>query len=123
MHAYNLVLAYTAGEAITKHRILQFSADDTVTMADATDDLMIGVSTDVDAASGDTLDVVHSGVALIEAGDAVTRGQWQTSGTDGVCLDISDPEETAIGIALRSGVAGDLVPVLILPNKPAQAAA
>ncbi len=128
---------YNAGGAISKRRFVRFGADDkTVVQAAAATDSIIGVSTDVDTVLGEPADVIHGGIALVEAGGVITRGQAVTSDANGKAVAATrhtHVENTAAtytqnaqtaagsgeriaGFALASAVAGDLIPVLLQPS-------
>ncbi len=105
-----------AGAAVAARRIVKFGSSDTaVLQAAAATDLSIGVS-DLGAASGEYCDVIMDGIALVEYGGNVTRGQLLTADSDGKAV-AAEPAATAsariIGIAMLSGVSGDIGSVLI----------
>lgn len=113
---------YNAGGAIKSNRFVKFGGDDdTILQAAASTDLIIGAVNNVappgsDAASGDRLDVEHYGIADIRLGGNVTRGNKVTSDANG-CAVAAAPgagvNAQIGGIALRSGVADDIIPVLL----------
>jgi hypothetical protein len=110
-----------AGGAITPNRLVKMgSADQTVVLAAAATDKVIGVSAqNVSFAAGERCDIVDSGQYEVVAGDVVTRG-------DPICADANGAGVTAapatgvnnyvIGTALDSAVAGDLFTVQIAPQ-------
>jgi hypothetical protein len=107
-----------AGAAVAARRITKFGASDTaVLQAAAATDLSIGVS-DLGGASGEPIDVIVDGIALVEYGGNVTRGEWLTADADGKAV-AAAPAATAtaqcIGRAMVSGVAGDIGSVRIAP--------
>lgn len=107
---------YKAGGAITKFRIVKLSADDTVVQAAAAADAVLGVLGEIDAASGDHVDVVMAGIAEVEYGGSVTRGALLTSDADGKAVAAAPAagvNNRIIGTALESGVSGDIGSVLI----------
>jgi hypothetical protein len=104
--------AYLAGAAIAAYRIVKFdSADGTVIQAAAAADKSIGVTTDIPAASGETVDVVKSGLSYVEYGGNVTRGDLLTADSVGRAVTAA-PSASAnvriIGVAEASGVSGDI---------------
>lgn len=111
-----LIKSYKAGGAISKHRIVKLSADDTVVQAAAATDALHGVLGEIAAASGDRVDVVLTGIAEVEYGGNVTRGALLTADADGKAVS-ADPaagvNNRIIGQAMESGVAGDIGSVLI----------
>ncbi len=109
-----------AGGTVTKNRIVKFdSSDVTAVQASAATDLLIGVSDNLGAASGQPFDVILSGVALVEYGGNVTRGQALTADSNGKAI-AAAPAATAsartIGVAMESGVSGDIGSVLLAPG-------
>lgn len=108
---------YNAGGAVLKRRIVKFGADDkTVVQAAAVGDLSIGVSTDIDTVTGEPTDVIMEGIALVQAGAAVTRGNEVTSDANGkgvAAAPAAGTNNRIIGIALASAATDDWFPVLI----------
>jgi len=112
-----------AGANIDRYRILKFGSDDeTVIKAAAASDSLIGVSGQGDGTdpsmiqtTGDQVDVHTSGSALLEFGGTITRGGLVTSDSIGRGVAASSGNRV-IGIALVSGVVGDIGSVLISPG-------
>lgn len=120
MNINGITKAYLAGAAIAAYRIVKFdSADGTVIQAAAAADKSIGVTTDIAAASGETVDVVKSGLADIEYGGNVTRGDLLTADSVGRAVTAA-PSAGAnvriIGAAEVSGVSGDIGSLTIAPS-------
>jgi hypothetical protein len=116
MRNEGLAKTLIAGAAVAARRIVKFgSADTAVIQAAAATDLSIGVS-DLGAASGEYCDVIVDGIALVEYGGNVTRGQLLTADADGKAI-AAAPAATAsarvIGVAMLSGVSGDIGSVKI----------
>lgn len=117
-----LTKAYDAGAAVKSNRFVKFGADDDkVVQAAASTDSIIGAVNKVappgsNAATGDRLDVEHYGIVDIQLGGNVTRGGKLTSDSDG-CGVAAAPSAGVNaqvgGIALASGVSGDIIPVLL----------
>lgn len=111
---------YVAQGAIGSRRIVKFgTADRTVAICSASDDLQIGVTApNIDLADGDRGDVVRSGLAEVVYGGNVTRGDWLTSDADGAavaCAPGAGTADQSIGKAEVSGAAGDFGLVMIGP--------
>lgn len=109
-----------AGAAVAKNRIVKFGASDTAAVqAAAATDLLIGVSDNLGASSGEPFDVIIDGIALVQYGGNVTRGDLLTSDADGKAI-AAAPAATAsarvIGVAMVSGVSGDIGSVRIAPS-------
>jgi hypothetical protein len=116
MRNEGLAKTLIAGAAVAARRIVKFGSSDTaVIQASAAADLSIGVS-DLGGASGEYTDVIVDGIALVEYGGNVTRGQLLTADSDGKAV-AAAPAATAsarvIGVAMLSGVSGDIGSVLI----------
>lgn len=119
MRNQGLTKTLIAGAAIAAYRVVKFdSTDTTVIQAAAALDLSIGVS-DLGGDAAEPTDVIIEGIAVVEYGGTVTRGQRLTS--DSVGRAISAAPATGanaqiIGIAMVSGVSGDLGSVRISPS-------
>ncbi len=109
---------YRAGAAVAAYRIVKFgAAEREVLHCAAAADLSIGI-TDRSAqgtAPGDRIDVVRAGLAEVEYGGAVTRGQLLTADATGRAIASTGAGRT-IGVAEVSGVESDIGIVLIAPG-------
>jgi hypothetical protein len=112
-----MMKAFVAETAITRRRIVKFgAADNAVVQAAAATDLGFGVASEIDAAIGQTCDVVLSDIADVEFGGAVTRGAKLTADAQGravAAAPAAGVNAQVIGLALVSAVAGDVGPVLL----------
>lgn len=105
---------FEAGAAVNPYRFVKpGAADGKAIQAAAVGDAIMGVSDSLGAdAAGDRLDVHTEGVAQIELGGTVTRGDWLTSDADGkgVAAAPAAGVNNSVGGRVRvSGVAGDIV--------------
>ncbi len=111
------IINYVAGGALAKYRIVCFgAADGTVVQAAAATDLIIGVTEGFAYAAGDRPDVVRSGLAEVEYGAAVTRGQPLTSDASGRAVPAAPAAGSnvrLIGYAEVSGASGDIGSVFV----------
>ena len=113
---------YTAEAAILANRIVKAGAADYAVLqaAGATAaDKSIGISTEIDSAIGERVDVVHEGIAELKLGGTVARGDPLTSDATGrgvAAAPGAGVNNRVIGFALISGVVDDLIPVLINPH-------
>lgn len=119
-HSPTLIKSYVAGAAVTKRRIVKWGAADgqAILGAAATDSLM-GVSTEVDAESGEAFDVVREGLADVEYGGNVTRGAPLTSDATGRAVTAAPAAGSnvrIIGFAEVSGAVGDIGVTSIAPG-------
>jgi hypothetical protein len=107
---------YTAGGAVTARRIVKFDGSGNIVQGAAATDLLIGVSTDIDAISAGPVDVIMGGTARIKAGGIITRGQQVTSDSAGKAV-VAEPASgvtvRVIGIALETSADGDEIDVLL----------
>ena len=108
---------YTAEGAIAAHRIVKFgAADGGVAQAAARTDLVIGVNEALPVAAGERVDVIRAGIADVEFGGNVTRGQPVTADADGkavVAAPAAGVNAHIVGFAEVSAVAGDIAPVTL----------
>lgn len=116
-----LVKTFTAGAAVNRKRIVKFgSSDRQAILAAAATDLLMGVSDSLGAAAtGDQCDVIMSGIADVEYGGTVTRGQKLTADSSGRAVTAAPAAGSnvqVIGVAQVSGVVGDIGKVLIMPS-------
>ena len=108
---------YDAEAAILANLIVKFGTGDTVVIpgAASTDDL-IGVNENIDVAINEPADVIHSGIADVKLGGTVTRGGLITSDATGqgvAAAPGAGVNASVIGRARKSGVSGDIIPVLL----------
>ena len=100
---------YIAAVDIPACRLVKFADDDnTVTLATASTDNVVGVIENVDVKKGNTIDVIHVGTAKIQFGGAVARGASFTAGTDGKAVAAQAGNNVA-GFILSSAVDNDIV--------------
>jgi hypothetical protein len=117
MRNEGIAKTYYAGAAVSAHRIVKHGADETLAVqaAAATDKLM-GVSDLGADASGESMDVIKSGIALVVYGGTVAAGDLLTSDADGKAV-VANPAATVsnriIGVAEVAGVSGDIGSVCI----------
>ena len=111
---YGPLVPFAAGAAVRKHRILTF-AGERVIHASGPDDSPVGVS-DRPAGIAETVDVTTYGVMALVLGGAVSAGDKVASGADGKAVRSIYGRYEA-GTALRNGVAGGTVEVLLDPGR------
>lgn len=117
MRIPGLIVNYTAEGALAKNRIVCFGAtDSSVKQATAVADYMIGVTENFAYATGDRVDVVRTGLAEVEYGGNVTRGQPLTADSVGravAAAPAAGANNRIIGYAEVSGVSGEIGSVLV----------
>lgn len=119
-----LAKAFNAGASVNPARFVKFDSDDrTVIQAAAGGDSVIGASDSnpngTAAASGERLDVILDGIVTVTYGGTVTRGQLVMSDSTGRAVTASASAGANVrtaGIAMVSGVVGDLGAVLLSPG-------
>jgi len=116
-----LIKNFKAGAALTKFRIVKFGADqNTVIAGAAVADALLGVQDSLDVALGERVDVILSGVAEVEYGGAVTAGDLLTTDANGRAVPAAPAagvNNRIIGVAMETGVLGDIGSVLIQPGR------
>jgi hypothetical protein len=104
---------YIADAPIIARRIVKHgSADRHVDMASAATDYLMGVSELGCTAIGDHVDIIKEGIAYVEYGGTVTRGQPLTADSVGRAI-VASGSNRVIGFAEVSGVVGDIGEVFI----------
>jgi len=118
-----LVRTFAAGATINPGRFVKFGTDDqTVFQGAAGTDLIFGVSDapPINAvAIGDRVDVVLIGIQPVIYGGTVTRGEKLMSDSSGRAITATASNGANVntaGIAMVSGVVGDLGSILLSPG-------
>lgn len=97
--------------------IAKFGADDdTMSVATASTEALCGVFQHTTATAADEVRVMLDGISRVVLGGTVTRGDLLTSDAAAKAVAIGAVAGTnynSIGRALASGVAGDIIPVLL----------
>jgi hypothetical protein len=107
---------YIAETAIAVYRIVKFgSTDDYMVQAAGATDGLIGISGGIAAIIAERVDVIKSGIADVEYGGVVTRGDPITSDANGKAVK-AVAGQNIIGFAEASGVSGDIGSCLISPH-------
>lgn len=110
------VRTYDAGAKIAQYRVVKHGDEDgKVIQAAADTDKLIGVALRP-APKGERIDVVTAGVAAVEYGAAVTRGDLLTANGDGKAVAETVAGKRIIGVADVSGKADDIGRVLLSPG-------
>ena len=120
-----LIKTYEAGAAVNPCRIVKWGASDGLVIhgTDGSAPFVgvvdsMGIDTGASYAADERLDVIREGIALVVAGDTITRGQWVTSDANGKAVAASltpGTEVHVIGRAEVSAVAGDVFEMYINP--------
>lgn len=114
-----LTKTYVAEAAIAANRIVKFgSTDDYVVQGAAATDAVFGVIGGVAPAISERCDVTLAGIEDLKLGGAVVRGGPITSDATGqgvAAAPAAGANNRIIGFAQQSGIAGDVIPVLLAP--------
>lgn len=106
---------------LTAYLIAKFGADDdTLSQATASTENLIGVFQHTTSAAGDDVRVMLTGITRVKLGGTVTRGGLATSDANGKAVAAapgSGVNASVIGRVLASGVADDIVPMLLGPGQ------
>lgn len=121
MATTQLIKSYIAEAAVAGNLFVKPGAnsDDNVLPAAGSTDLIIGATTNLGGDINKRVDVVMDGIADIQLGGSVTRGQKLTSDANGKGIAAAPGAGVNAqigGIALASGVSGDIIPVLLNPS-------
>jgi hypothetical protein len=120
MRNEGLAKTLIAGAAVAARRIVKFSgAANTVTQAAAATDKLIGVSDLGADVAGETMDVILTDIALVEYGGTVAAGDLLTADASGravVAAPASGANNRIVGVAMLSGVSGDIGSVRLSPT-------
>lgn len=119
MVTHDLVKSLNAGAAVRGRRFVAIGAADFAGIEANAAAIIIGISTEVDTLINDQVDVVMAGIAEIVLGGTVARGARLTADANGAGVAAAPAagiNSNIGGFALASGVAGDIVPVLIQPH-------
>jgi hypothetical protein len=115
-----LTKSFNAGGALVANSIVKVGANDyDVLQAAAATDFLLGVTTEIASVSAERADVILIGIADLKINGTVARGAQLTSDASGLGITAAPGAGTnnrVIGTALISGVAGDIIPVLVGPG-------
>lgn len=114
----DLIMSFLASTLIAAHRIVTFDTDDnTVITASSETNALLGISDLGADNAGDRLDVIMDDICEVEFGGTITRGDLLTSDSVGRAVTATIAGSRIIGIAMVSGVIGDIGTVNIVPSK------
>ena len=103
--------------AVLKNQLAAFSTgDDKAKKATDKTKAVIGVFM-ADAASGKRVNVMLTGVAEVKLGGTVARGDMVTCDASGEGVKATVAGNYTVGVAVASGVDGDIIPVLLSQGK------
>lgn len=95
--------------------------DDTFSQATASTEDLVGVFQHTTTVAGEEVRLMLTGITRVKLGGTVTRGNKLTSDANGKAVAIGAVAGTnynSIGIAMASGVADDIIPMLIAQTRP-----
>ncbi|MDD5176759.1 MAG: hypothetical protein PHQ05_10095 [Sterolibacterium sp.] len=116
-----LIKSYTAGAAIAAGRFVKHGAADNAAIQ-ATDASVpiLGISEQIAVDSGGMVDAIKVGLAYLELGGSVTRGNIlipDASGKGIAATVVAGTEQHAGAIAEVSGSSGDIIPVQVIAGQ------
>jgi hypothetical protein len=107
--------------AVAAWTLAKFGADDdTLSTAAAATDNVVGVFQHATTAAGQEVRVMLSGISRVKAGGTIARGDLIGSDATGQGVTVAPAAGTnnrVVGIAMASGVSGDIIPVSIVPSR------
>ncbi len=109
-------IPYNAEGAITAYSIVKAGASGGVLQASAVADLILGVTTEIPAATGENCDVQIDGVVPLKSGGVIALGARLTTDASGNAVTAAPAAGTnnsLVGIALEAAAAGDVFRVKI----------
>lgn len=108
---------FYAGATVAANRIVKPGADNTkVVVGAAATDKLIGVSDSLGGATGEPIDVILDGIALVKAGGSIAMGDLVTSDASGQGVATTTAANRYIGVAMEDAASGDLFGVRIAPG-------
>lgn len=109
-----LVKSFKAAGTIPGNHIVRLGIGvNSAALATSPTEVLIGVAHNLDTSAGDVCDVVVSGIPLVKAGAAFSKGVYLTVDANGRAVAVSGGTDRTIGISLEDASAGDLIPVLL----------
>ena len=97
------------------------SDDDTLSVATAATESLVGIFQHITANAGDEVRVALAGISRVVLGGSVTRGDNLTTDGNAKAVSIGAVAGTnynSIGRALASGSSGDIIPVMLNFSRP-----
>lgn len=109
-----LIKSFIAPAAVAGRTLVTFAAaDGEVAEASAVSDPLLGIAEQIGSRDNDRVDVIVAGIAEAVAGGNITRGDALTANASGQVVTSAAGTDRIIGLALQSGVANDIIDVLI----------
>jgi hypothetical protein len=113
--------SFNAAGPLAANTIAKIGANDyDILQAAAATDRLIGLTTETASIAAERVDVVIVGIGNLQVSAPVTRGDFLTSDASGFGITAAPAagvNNRVVGTALISGVAGDVIPVLINPTQ------
>lgn len=88
--------------------------DDTLALATSAIDAMLGIFQHTTTAAGETARIMMTGISDCKLGGTVARGKPVTADASGKGVQAA-ANQSSVGTAMASGVAGDIIPVFLMP--------
>ena len=88
--------------------------DDTLDVASAATNKLLGIFQSTTTAAGDVVRIMMIGISRCKLGGTVTRGDPITSDASAKGI-AATSGQSIVGFAMASGVSGDIIPVFLVP--------
>lgn len=111
-----LIKGFRAEENLSAHQIVALNSSGHAVPATSKSALTIGVTAELSTNAHGTADVILAGIAEVTLGGNVVIGAALTAASNGTAVVASAPCRM-IGLALKAGVTGDRIPVLLAQSQ------
>jgi hypothetical protein len=114
-----LIKAFKASGALAARTFVKFGSDDETVVAATAGSDVIGVTTEIPAADGETVDVIMGNIADVKFGGVVARGKLVMSDASGeavLAAASAGANVRTAGMALFTAADGDIGPVFLMPG-------
>jgi len=109
-----LIKSFVAPATVAGRKLVTFAAADSeVTVASAVSNPLLGVAVPTGSRDNNRVDVIVAGIAEVKVGGNITRGDSLTADANGDVITSFAGTDRIIGLALQSGVANDVIEVLV----------
>ena len=111
-----LIKGFRAAEDLAAHQIVALNDSGHALSATSKSALAIGVTAELSTSTDGIADVIVQGIAEVNLSSIVTAGTALTAADNGTAATASAPCRV-IGIALKSGLSGDRIPMLLAQSQ------
>lgn len=111
-----LIKGFRAEENLSAHQIVALNSDGHALPATSKSAFAIGVTAELSTSAGAIADVLLHGIAEVTLDSNVAVGAALTAASNGTATTATAPCRV-IGLAMKAGVTGDRIPVLLAPSQ------